>query len=510
MGKGKLLGAAFLVGMLAVMTAGCARYEPAPASSPGSAFEPAAPAVPSAGALERKASPPSPRSAFEPAAASDSPAAKWAGRKEGAGENGGAAVEREGPGPDFKAPALGFWCDGYFRSAAQRMEKALAALRPEPVKVKGIYISGYAAGNDAMMEEYIRRIDETELNAVVIDFKNDEGRITYPVNTGLMGEIGAGTKLIPDLEGLLSKLKEHDIYAIARVVAFKDPFLASRKPEWCLRTADGEIYRDKKGQAWINPYLTEVWEYLAEAAADACRAGFDEVQFDYIRFDTDPAMSQVVFDQADTAGRSKTEAVTAFAEFLRERFKRTGLFLSADVFGAVIGNPVDADAVGQDYVKLAESMDYICPMIYPSHYGAGSFGLENPDLHPYETIAGALAKSREALEDGAEAEYNVEYDAEAAAGLKDGGDEAENEAGNAKPAPRAAVRPWLQDFTASYLKRYLVYGPEELRQQIQAVYDSGCEEWILWNAACRYSWDGLLKEEEYGQNAGGGGILPPL
>lgn len=351
--------------------------------------------------------------------------------------------------------------------------------RPEPVKVKAIYVTGYAAGVPAMMEEYIRQIDETELNAVVIDFKNDEGRITCPVATGVMGEIGAGTGLVEDMAGLIAGLKEHGIYTIARVVTFKDPYLAEKKPEWCLKTKDGSVYRDKKGDAWINPYNKEVWEYLSEVVGEACRLGFDEVQFDYIRFNTDSTMKNVDFEQAGTEGKSKTEIVTEFTRFIRERFERTGMFLSADVFGAIIGSPVDAQSVGQSYGEIAANMDYICPMIYPSHYGDGNFGLDHPDLHPYETVMGALTQSKEEL-----ALYPEE--------------------------PQAIVRPWLQDFTASYLRHYMHYGPGELRAQIDAVYDAGYEEWILWNASCNYSWEGLLKEEENGQNTEGGGILPPL
>lgn len=345
-----------------------------------------------------------------------------------------------------------------------------------PVRVKGIYVSAHVAGNEALMDNIIAQIDKTELNAVVIDFKTDEGHIASEIDSPVFQETGACREYIPDLSALMEKLKRHNIYTIARVVAFKDPYLAERKPEWCLKTEDGNVYRDKKGLAWVNPYRKEVWDYLVEAGSQAGKAGFDEVQFDYIRFATDSTMKQVVFDEAETLGRSKTDIITEFTGYAADRLTEQGLFVSADVFGAIIGSEADANAVGQIYGEMAEHMDYVCPMIYPSHYGDGNFGLDHPDLHPYETILGALTKSKEDLS---------RYDA------ADG---------------QAVVRPWLQDFTASYLKHYIPYGDDELRQQIQAVYDAGYEEWILWNAANKYHYGGLLDEP----STEAGGEIPAL
>ena len=141
--------------------------------------------------------------------------------------------------------------------------------------------------------------------------------------------------------------------------------------------------------------------------------------------------------------------------------------MAADVFGAIIGGGVDSDAVGQSYGDMAEHLDYICPMIYPSHYGDGNFGIEHPDTQPYDTILAALQGSKEDL----------------------GGHTKES-------GEQIVVRPWLQDFTASYLANYIEYGPTQVRQQIQAVYDAGYDEWMLWSAACRYHWDGLKTPEE--------------
>jgi len=336
-----------------------------------------------------------------------------------------------------------------------------------PIKVKGIYISAYVAGTQNLMDEIIQHIDETEINAVVIDVKDDNGRITFSMDSPVVSEIGAVKRFIPDIEGLMKKLKEHNIYTIARVVAFRDPYLPEYKPELALKLPDGSIYRDSKGLAWVNPYKQEVWDYLVEVGIEASKAGFDEVQFDYIRFSTERGVNNVVYDEADTNGRSKKDIITEFIEYAYDRLADQGVFVAADVFGAIIGGGVDSDAVGQSYGDMADHLDYICPMIYPSHYGAGYFGIDHPDTRPYDTILAALKGSKEDLGDH---------------GTKEG--------------RKIVVRPWLQDFTASYLDYYIEYGDEEVRQQIQAVYDAGYDEWLLWSAACRYHWGGLESSKE--------------
>jgi hypothetical protein len=336
----------------------------------------------------------------------------------------------------------------------------------KPVKVKGIYISGYMAGSEGL-QAILDKIQGTEINTVVIDVKNDDGRITFAMEDApTVNEIGATEKYIKDIDSLMAQLKARGLYTIARVVAFRDPYLAEKKPEWALKNKDGSLHRDNKGLAWVNPYRTEVWDYLVEVGTEASKAGFDEVQFDYIRFSTDSSMKQVVFDEKDTRGRSKTDIITEFIQYAYDKLSSSNIFVSADVFGTIIGSKVDAEAVGQIYNDMACHLDYICPMIYPSHYGDGNFGIDHPDMEPYRTIRAALKLSRQDLESAKEAEKR-----------------------------QAIVRPWLQDFTASYLKHHISYGAKEVRAQIQAVYDSGYDEWILWSASNRYTWEGLLSRE---------------
>lgn len=336
-------------------------------------------------------------------------------------------------------------------------------LRREAVKVKGIYVSGPVAGT-ARMDELIELVDQTELNAMVIDIKNDDGKVTYDMQSDQVLEIEAGIGYIPDIAALVSKCKEKDIYLIARIVAFRDPYLAEKKPEWAVHTKDGGIFRDKSGLAWVNPYRKEVWDYLVEIAGEAAEAGFDEVQFDYIRFSTDIKTEEADYGpEAEQAG--KIDIITEFTEYLYEHLRPLGVYVAADVFGTVIENEIDQEIVGQDYVKMAEHLDYICPMIYPSHYRNGSYGIAVPDADPYRTIYGACTASVKEL--GVLPEQN-----------------------------RAHVRAWLQCFTASWVPGHISYGAQQVRAQIKGAYDAGYDEWILWNAAVKYKREILLTDEE--------------
>lgn len=337
------------------------------------------------------------------------------------------------------------------------------APRKDVPMVKGIYITGPMAGHTGMADREQLAAD-TELNAMVIDIKNDEGIVTYKMNQPLVEELGAGVAYIRDLPELMGRLKEQDLYLIARIVAFKDPLLAEKRPELCIRKKDGGIFRDKNGLAWVNPYEEEVWEYLIALGKEAALAGFDEIQFDYIRFPTEISDGEADYGPR-IQGRTKTDVITEFTAYAYEQLSPLGVRVSADVFGTVIDNENDAVIVGQDYGAMARYLDYICPMVYPSHYRDGVYGIEHPDLMPYETVAAALKASNEVLEKIPQGEH------------------------------RAVVRPWLQDFTAVWIAHHQSYEGEQIRQQIQAVYDSGCEEWLLWNAKCSYTPEGLLSGE---------------
>lgn len=344
----------------------------------------------------------------------------------------------------------------------------------EPVKVRGIYVTGAIAGTEKM-DELIALVEETELNTMVIDIKNDEGVVTYKMQSDTVLEIEAGVRYIQDIDALVKKLHEKHIYLIARIVAFKDPYLAEKKPELSLKTKTGEIFRDKNKEAWVNPYKKEVWDYLMEIGTQAAEVGFDEIQFDYIRFSTDVNADTIDYGkEAET--KTKEDVITEFTEYAYHTLHPLGVVVSADVFGTIMDNEGDAEIVGQNYQDMAAHLDYICPMVYPSHYNNGAYNIEIPDKAPYDTVYQAMNVSREKLE-----------------GLETGAESGTDaEAESTEDTQPAHVRVWIQDFTATWLKDYLSYGAEEVRAQIQAVYDAGYEEWILWNARMNYTKEALL------------------
>ena len=330
-------------------------------------------------------------------------------------------------------------------------------------KVKGIYVTGSVAGS-AAMEELIALTDQTELNAMVIDVKNDDGSITWKMDKGSIEDTGACVSYIPDLPQLMTKLKEHHIYTIARIVCFKDPYLAEAKPELALKKPDGSPVTDANGLAFVNPCRREVWDYIIEVAEEASRAGFDEIQFDYVRFPIGKEADEADYG-VDLQKETKEEIITDFLTYAAERFDETGIVFGADVFGTIIGSADDVERVGQNYKTIGSVADVLSPMVYPSHYANGVFGIEVPDAQPYETVLQALQGSDRELQEIPE-------------------------------ESRAVVRPWLQSFTAGWVPGHIPYGGEEIRQQIQAVYDAGYEEWILWNASNHYSADGLVQTME--------------
>lgn len=330
------------------------------------------------------------------------------------------------------------------------------------VNVKGIYVTASVAGSDTI-NDLIALIDTTELNAMVIDVKDDLGRITYGMDSTLVKEIKADTNVIADMKELVKNLKEKGIYLIARIVAFKDPYLAEKRQELAIKKRDGSLFRDDNGDGWVNPYNKKVWEYLVEVASQAAAIGFDEIQFDYIRFSTNKGIADADFGE-EAKTKSKEDIIIEFTKYAYEQIKPLGVAVSADVYGTIISSSIDSGLVGQNYVEMSKYLDYICPMIYPSHFGEGNYGVKYPDLEPYHIINKVLNASKTKLDQIPETEH------------------------------RAIVRPWLQDFTATWVKKHMKYGSTEIKEQVRGVYDAGYEEWLLWNAGANYTEKGLVEE----------------
>ncbi|SDN19902.1 putative glycoside hydrolase [Alkalicoccus daliensis] len=328
-----------------------------------------------------------------------------------------------------------------------------------PDAVRGIFVTGHSAGGQRM-ESLYDLVEDTALNSMVIDVKEDDGYITFEPEEG-NSYLDISQPMIDDPEALMRELEEREIYPIARVVVFKDSILAKERPELSF-LENGEVWTNRRGEAFVNPYLEEVWEYNVEVGRMAAEMGFQEIQFDYVRFPEgfENRDEELEYDTGNYTDRpednvtTRVEAVTDFVAYAREELEPYDVDVSVDIFGysATIS---EAPGIGQNFTKISENVDVISSMIYPSHWGP-YFGIDKPDLYPYELVD----------------EYA----------------QVENEVLGALEDPPTS-RPWLQDFTASYLGsgNYLNYGAEEVEAQIQALYDNDIYEFLLWNAGNRYS-----------------------
>lgn len=337
----------------------------------------------------------------------------------------------------------------------------------EKVEVKGIYMTGSTVGYKKRFNELIDLISKTELNSVVIDIKDDFGELTYPSDISFVKEIGAGRNVkVEDINPILEILREEEIYPIARIVTFKDRIAALEKPELAVKSKDGSIWRDNKGDAWLDPYNKDSWEYPIEIAEEAALKGFKEIQFDYVRFPSDGKTKLIDYGQA-SKNKTMAEAIAEFLEYAKDRLEPLGVYVSADVFGLVT-TAEDDIGLGQHLETMATSVDILSPMIYPSHYALGSFGIQYPDAEPYKIVNISMATALKRIE----------------------------KMGDNKT--KAMIRPWLQDFSAPWLKKqyglyYTNYGSEEIKAQIKACKDLGIEEWIFWNAGNVYTKEGYEK-----------------
>ncbi len=321
-------------------------------------------------------------------------------------------------------------------------------LRTDPAApIRALYVNRFAAQSTKKMQKLLAIADSTEINALVIDVKDEFGLNFTSTDPMLLKNAGTQTK-VKNMRALLDTINAHGILPIARIVVFKDSVTARMNPEHTIRKADGSPWRDKKGLTWVNPYANAIWEYNFRVAEEAIRMGFGEIQFDYIRF-PEPYKSLPAQVFPESSGRGKTDALAEFLKQARARNAKLGVRTTADIFGLVstVGGALE---VGQKWEPMVQNVDVVLPMVYPSHYPHGSFGIPSPNAAPYEVIHTAISRGRVRTE---------------AIGLKG-----------------QRVRPWLQAFTLGSPK----YGAAELEQEKKAVYDSGYESWVLWNPGSQY------------------------
>lgn len=324
--------------------------------------------------------------------------------------------------------------------------------KPEKREVKGLYLTAYSANNPNKVDSIIDLINSTELNSVVIDIKDYSGYVMYDSNLLWVNEFRTEKHRIEDVQKVISKFHKNNIYVIARQTVFQDPILAERKPEFAIHNKAGGLWRDKKGLAWVDPTNESVWNYNVSIAKEAIRLGFDEINFDYVRFPSDGNLSEVVYTNGD---KTREEIMHDFFAFLDRQLSHESAWISVDMFGFVMERD-DGLFIGQRLIDAVDYVDYISPMMYPSHYPAGHLGLSNPAEFPSLVITNGMEKGMPKFE-----------------------------------ARRAQVRPWIQAFNIG-----ANYGAVNIRAQIDAVEKYSNGGWLLWNASNRYSNAGLNPRKE--------------
>ncbi|HHV95357.1 MAG TPA: putative glycoside hydrolase [Clostridiaceae bacterium] len=332
----------------------------------------------------------------------------------------------------------------------------------KPDAVKAIYLTGWSAGDTGRLNSLLTIAHQTEINSFVVDIKDDDGYVSYASDIPAVKEYDA-YKQKYNIDKLITTLHDNGIYVIGRLVCFKDPVLSSKRPDLAVKDVSGGLWKDNHKITWLDPYNKESWPYIIDIAKEALSKGFDEIQFDYVRFPNDGNKSAMVFKAND---KKKYEVINEFLAYAKSELP--GAIISADVFGIICESPEDTEDIGQYLELIGKDIDYISPMVYPSHYALGQIvnkiTFPKPDLDPYGVVYNSLVKAKNRIA--------------AVEGYK------------------ADVRPYLQGFTASWLRsgNYQVYGPKQIREQIQAVYDAGYKEWIIWDPANKYPIEAFEKE----------------
>ncbi|SHJ73270.1 putative glycoside hydrolase [Paramaledivibacter caminithermalis] len=327
------------------------------------------------------------------------------------------------------------------------------------VEVKGVYVTIHSAAGKRL-DELIEMTKRTNINTFVIDVKDDHGNMLFATKAAEKFSPKANEKApIKDIKAFMQKLKDNNIYTIARIVSFKDPKYAKRNPDKAIvRRSNGKPYTNKDGIIWVSPHDRQLWEYNIEVSKEAAQAGFNEIQFDYVRF---PASNGGKLDKhldyRNELGESKPLTIQKYLKYAREHISPLKVYISADIYG-LVGSVSDDMGLGQYWEAVSNIVDYVSPMMYPSHYGNGVYGLSVPDAHPYETIY-------RCTKDSVMRNKNIETP--------------------------AIIRPWIQDFTATWVEGHIRYGAEEVKAQIKALEDNGVKEYLLWNPGNRYSEGGL-------------------
>ncbi|OGF52129.1 hypothetical protein A3I27_04715 [Candidatus Giovannonibacteria bacterium RIFCSPLOWO2_02_FULL_43_11b] len=322
---------------------------------------------------------------------------------------------------------------------------------PTPEAVRGIYMTSWVSGTKDWRADMVNFIDKTEINSIVIDVKDYSGRVSFDTGDEKIKEIGSEEIRIKDLTAFIEDLHKKSIYTIARITVFQDPFYSKKYPESSVKTKSGAIWKDRKGLSYIDPFARDYWDYMVLLSRASEKVGFDELNYDYIRFPSDGNMSDAVFPLSGNT--NKADVLDSFFSYLRGELKNgkdpISIPMSADIFGMTTTNTDDL-GIGQVLERIDKHFDYISPMVYPSHYPPTFQGYKNPAEHPYEIIKFAMDAAFLRL--------------------------------SAPTSTPAKLRPWIQDFDLG-----AKYDAAMVRAQKKAVYDSGLSSWLSWDPANKYT-----------------------
>ena len=343
-----------------------------------------------------------------------------------------------------------------------------------PEQLKAIYMTSWVAGVKSLRDKLVKIIDDTEINSVVIDIKDYTGMVAFDVDDKILGDLGTEEIRVRDMRQFISDLHKKGIYVIGRISCFQDPQVVKHRPDLAVkRSSDGGVWKDRKGISWIDADSKEMWDYLVSIGKASYEAGFDELNFDYIRFPSDGDMKDIAYPFSGK--QIKSLVIRDFLAYLREKLGNTGAVLSADLFGMTTTNTDDLN-IGQVLEYALYSMDFVYPMVYPSHYPAGFAGYKNPNAVPYEIIKKSMGDAvKRAI--ATSSIFKLPDSEIISVGTS-------TPVLYSKPSwDKNKLRPWLQDFSLSTP----AYGVKEIKDQIKATYDVGLNSWLLWSASNKYT-----------------------
>lgn len=348
---------------------------------------------------------------------------------------------------DFKTDDEYFHIKSYgYKALHVKKDSNITTYQLEPINVKALYLTFWgASGNSTTMERIFKIVEETEVNSIVVDIKNEYGSTLYLTSFKQANSYGAHeNRTNRNISRFMNMMKERNIYTIARIVTFKDELQASNNPDYAIKNQEGEIWRNHDNMAWVDPCDTRSHEYAIRIAEEAAKVGFDEINFDYIRF---PAKADLVFSKENTQ-ENRVEAINTFLDTAKQRLQKYGVYISVDTYGNILWTKKGDNNIGQTVKSLAEHADYLAPMLYPSGFASGSFGKENPSSYPFIVIYRSIKHIENIIDP-------------------------------------SRVRPWLQYFR-DYAHTRMHYKKHEVTEQVRAAEEMKTNGWMMWSPSSKY------------------------